>query len=497
MFAYNSMPPDPQVVGDRWREVWFQRMEESGLWLEQWLGHQRRDEYWAHGSVCEDYSAITCPVYAISGWADGYSNAVFRLLENLQVPRKGLVGPWSHKYPHLGKPGPAIGFLQEALRWWDQWLKGEDTGIMEEPSLRVWMQESVPPTTKYELRPGRWVAEPSWPSSHIQPAAYRLSRGQIVPSVADVSEDVLTVQSPLTVGLFAGKWCSYAETPDLPHDQRQEDGGALVFDSPPLESPIEVMGAPQVDLELSSDRPVGMVAVRLSDVAPDDRATRITYGLLNLTHRYGHEQPQEIEPDKPYRVRVALNHIAQVFPSGHRIRLAISTSYWPLAWPPPEPVRLAIYSWSSSLTLPVRPPEEDDIELRPFQEPEGAQPVTTTVVEPTHHNWWVIRDLANDQSTLEVLEDEGTFRLDETGQEYTSKAQEWYTSWADDFLSLRGETKGLRVMKRGDWFVRTETRTILTCNAAEFQIHAQLDAYEGETRVLSKNWHSSVPRDCV
>ena len=115
MFAYNSCPPDPDVVGEQWRQMWLQRLQGSSLWLDTWLRHQRRDSYWRHGSICENYAAITCPVYAISGWADGYSNTVFRLLTHLQVPRKGLIGPWGHKYPHIGVPGPAIGFLQEAI----------------------------------------------------------------------------------------------------------------------------------------------------------------------------------------------------------------------------------------------------------------------------------------------------------------------------------------------------------------------------------------------
>src|SRR5690606_38978645 len=116
-----------------------ERLGGSGLWLDTWLRHQRRDDYWKRGSVCEDYDAVQVPVMAVSGWADGYSNAVFRLLANLSVPRLGLVGPWSHKYPNLCVPGPAIGFLQETIRWWDHWLKGLDTGIMDEPMLRAYM----------------------------------------------------------------------------------------------------------------------------------------------------------------------------------------------------------------------------------------------------------------------------------------------------------------------------------------------------------------------
>ena len=283
MFAYNSMPPDPALVGERWREMWMKRLEGSGLWLEKWLGHQRRDDYWRHGSVSEDYGAIECPVYAVSGWADGYSNAVFRLLANLDVPRKGLIGPWSHRYPHFGAPGPAIGFLQDMLRWWDRWLKGIETGIMDEPMLRVWMQDSVPPTTSYEYRPGRWVGEPVWPSPHISERSYELAPTRLVPeqeTAADSDDITVSIQSPLTVGLFAGKWCSYAAGPDLAHDQREEDGGALVFESAPLSEPLEIFGATLVELEIEADRPVAMVAARLSDVRPNDEATRVTYGFL-------------------------------------------------------------------------------------------------------------------------------------------------------------------------------------------------------------------------
>jgi putative CocE/NonD family hydrolase len=351
MFAYNALPPDPALVGERWREMWQARLEGSGLWLEQWLRHQRRDAYWRHGSICEDFSTVKCPVFAVSGWADGYSNAVFRLLANLRVPRKGLLGPWAHKYPHFGVPGPAIGFLQECLRWWDKWLKGIETGIMDEPMLRVWMQDSVPPTSSYPYRPGRWVAESSWPSTSAEGRRFTLLPGRLEPGTVEIAEIPLTVQSPLTVGLFAGKWCSYSAGPDLAHDQRQEDGGALVFDSDVLDAPLEILGAPIVELELSSTKPIAMVAARLSGVAPDDKATRVTYGLLNLTHRDSSKNPVLLEPERRYCVRVKLNDIAQVFPAGHRIRLAISTSYWPIAWAPPAPVRLTVYSGASVFVI--------------------------------------------------------------------------------------------------------------------------------------------------
>ena len=76
----------------------------------------------------------------------------------LKVPRKGLIGPWAHAYPHFALPGPQIGFLQDMLRWWDHWLKGIDTGVMDEPMLRAWMTDSVKPAPHHEVLPGRWVA---------------------------------------------------------------------------------------------------------------------------------------------------------------------------------------------------------------------------------------------------------------------------------------------------------------------------------------------------
>jgi hypothetical protein len=92
-FGLMCLPPDPVLVGDSWRTMWLERLQNIPLFQENWLHHQRRDAYWKHGSVCEDYAAIECPVYAVGGWTDGYKNAIPRLLKGLKVPRKGLIGP--------------------------------------------------------------------------------------------------------------------------------------------------------------------------------------------------------------------------------------------------------------------------------------------------------------------------------------------------------------------------------------------------------------------
>jgi hypothetical protein len=394
-------------------------------------------------------------------------------------------------------PGPAIGFLQEVRAWWDRWLKGIENGIDEEPMFRVWMQESVPPTTSYNERPGRWIAESEWPSPHIAPLDFTLEKWRLAPATEDVPEQPLPIQSPLSVGLFAGKWCSYQAPPDLPHDQRQEDGGALVFESEVLDEDLEIFGAPTVELALSSSEPVAMVAARLSDVSPDDKATRVTYGLLNLTHRKSHENPTPLEPGKRYRVTVRLNGVAQRFPKGNRLRLSLSTSYWPLAWPPPKPVQLTIFGGTSTFTLPVRPPRPEDAELRPFEEPEAAEPLAATLIRPREEEWRVIRDLKRDISKLEVLLDTGVTRYEAIDLEIGSRTLETYTYRANEYDSLAGETRWERKFTRGDWEVRTVTRTLLTSNETSFHLRADLDAYEGASRVFTRSWHTVIPRELV
>ena len=304
------------------------------------------------------------------------------------------------------------------------------------------------------------------------------------------------MQSPLSVGQFAGKWASYNAPPDLPYDQREEDGGSLVFDTDVLAEPVEILGSPTVELDLSVSEPVAMVAARLSDVAPDGQATRVTYGLLNLTHRNGTGAPETLEPGTRYRATVQLNGVAQAFPPGHRIRLSLSTSYWPLAWPPPKPVLLTVHEGSSSLTLPVRPTREPDhLPQRPFGEPEGAPSLASTQLTAPEQRWDVKRDLVGYHSELEIVKDRGMVRLDDIVLDTGLRAYERYSAVADDFTSVSGETAWTMRFQRDNWDVRVETRTVLRCSESEFFVDATLDGFENDRRVFSRTWNETLPRD--
>ncbi|MSP82677.1 MAG: CocE/NonD family hydrolase [Alphaproteobacteria bacterium] len=493
MYGRASAPPDPAVVGDGWRAMWLERLETLPVFLANWLEHQRRDAYWKHGSVRENYGAIRVPVFAIGGWADSYSNAIPRLLAGLTVPCIGVIGPWSHFLGYEGGPGPLIGFLQEALRWWDHWLKGRETGIMQEPMLRVFMQGSDPPAPTYAIRSGRWVAEPLWPpKSGVASRRYALNPGRLDGTA--LPETTLTLRSPQDTGQAGGEWCAHATGTDLPTDQRWDDAASLVFDTPPLNETVDILGAPVATLDLAVDRPVAMVALRLNDVAPDGASTRVTYGLLNLTHRDGHERPTPLEPGRRYRVRVQLGDIAQTFPAGHRIRLAVSTCYWPIAWPGPAPVNLTLFTGASQLDLPVRAPRPEDAAVA-FAPPEAAPPMRKTILEPGRAAQTVNRDIAAATTTVTVDFDMGRIRIEDLDLEYGSWRREIFRVGWDDPIGARGEVTYKFTYRRGDWDVRTETRTVLTHTPTEFVIHADLDAFEGDRRIFTRSVDRRIVRD--
>jgi putative CocE/NonD family hydrolase len=494
MYAYLSMPPDPAVVGEGWRQSWLARLEAQRFLLREWAGHQRRDAYWKHGSVCEDYGAIAAAVYAIGGWEDGYSNTVPMLLEGLNAPCKGLIGPWGHAFPHAAYPGPAIGYLQEALRWWDHWLKGIDTGVMDEPRYRVWMNDSYRPLPFVDERPGRWIAETSWPTAGVTPRRLCLTAGGL--GEAAGAGPALIHRSPEDTGTSVLEWCSYGGTGgDFAADQRADDGRSLCFDSAPLAERLEILGAPAVELELSVDRPVAKLAVRLCDVWPDGASTRVTYTLFNLTHRDSHEHPAPLVPGERLRVRIAMNHIAHAFLPGHRLRVAISTSYWPQMWPAPAPVTLTLHAGASHLELPVRAPRDDDAALPPFASPVGAPPLDDEETRPGGTRRTVSTDVASGMTTVVMEKDSGGALIKAIDLEVDSVAVETYRVRADDPLSAEGDIVYRQGMRRDGWSARTETRTALRLSATEFICSAELDAYVGEDRVFTTRERFAVPRD--
>lgn len=491
--AGSSRPPDPAVVGHPWRAQWLERLRAIEHPIALWLSHQRRDDYWKAGSACEDFSRIKAAVYAVSGWQDSYSRNVLSLVENLKAPRKALIGPWAHGWPHMAAPGPAIGFLQESLRWWDFWLKGIETGIMDEPMLRVWMGEWTKPRKQVAQWPGRWVQEKIWPARENAKklcCASGALREQPAPA-----EDIV-IASPQTLGMTAGYQCSYGLGPDLSDDQQADDAQSCCFDSAPLDNAVEILGEAAVELEISCDRPQALLAARLCEVSSDGASLRVSYGLLNLSHRDADAEPTPITPGERIRLRLPLCAIAHRFSAGHRIRLALSTSYWPIAWPSPEPARAILHG--AVLSLPVRAANAGDEAAPPFAPPEGAAPADIVETRPQRTARALDR-IGTDPETGEVVltreRDRGAWRTLDTDVEYNARGVLVFAIRPGDPLSARQEFSLATELGREGWRTRTEAFSRLTATKEHFLLSARLEAYEGEERIFERDWELEIPRD--
>jgi uncharacterized protein len=500
LFGLVAQPPDPALVGEAWSARWHERLGSAEPFAARWLRHPLRDAYWRRGSVSEDYGRIACPVYAVGGWADGYSNAVPRLVAGLPGRCLGLVGPWAHVYPHEGTPQPPIGFLQEALRWWGAVRDGDPRGgpgPAGGPAYRVWMPEQ--PVVRHTGRvAGRWVAEAAWPSPRIAPRRLTLGAGGL--GDAGSREARLRVRSPQDTGLAAGAWCAFGPA-GLPGEQDADDERSLCLDSAPLGERLEILGAPVVEMEIAVDRPVAFVAVRLCERTPDGRSARVTYGLANLTHGADHARWRPLRPGQRFRARVALNDVAHAFAVGSRLRLALSTAYWPVVWPSPEPVELTLFTGSGFLELPVRPPRAEDADLPPFPPAEMAPGPEVVALDPGSSRVEVLRDGPGGEVAIEVQLD-----LDAAGAPALSRVEPIdlevgygirarHAVHPDDPLAARAEIEHTSVLRRGGWRVSTRTRTRVHADRERFHLEAELRACEGDAVVLERRFRDAVPRE--
>ena len=487
MWSYSSRPPDPALVGDKWRDMWLERLEAEPFLPAVWLEHQTRDAYWQHGSVCEDYSAIKAAVLAVGGWNDAYKNAVPALVENLRAPVKGIIGPWVHKYPHFAVPGPRIGFLQEAVRWWDKWLKGIETGVEDDPDLRLYVMDGVRPATRYDNRTGRWVGLDKGEFAGLGRQCLHLGPDR---DLGDTPQEIRAlVASPQHTGASAGEYCAIWLGPELPGDQRQDDALSAAFDTRPLAADLDIVGAPRVRLRLASDQPQGQIAVRLNHVHPDGASTRITYGVLNLSHREGHAAPVPLPVGAPVEVTLDLDHIAYRLPAGHRLRLAISSAYWPLIWPAPAPTNLTLLQGTVDLPL-----LGDAGRAVVFAPPETDAPWQSRVLRPPANSRVQSTDLGSGTVNLEIIDDFGEFEDMDHGLITGSVAREWWEIHPDDPLSARGRTHWTETIRRGKWSVRTETTSQMWSDSSHFYIEAWLEAWEGEDMIHEKSIKATLPR---
>ncbi|APX10922.1 CocE/NonD family hydrolase [Tateyamaria omphalii] len=477
MWSYSSRAPDPALRPD-WREMWLDRLEHEPFLPATWLRHQSRDAYWRHGSVCESYDAIEAKVLAIGGWGDAYKNAVPQIVQNIEGA-KGIIGPWVHKYPHFAVPEPRIGFLQEALRWWDRWLKGIETGVEEDPALRTYLMDGVRPATWYTDRPGRWLSD-----ARSDTQTWHLTDEGLTDTPGALA---CPISSPQHTGADAGEYCAIWLGPELPGDQRADDALSACFDSAPLADDLCVTGAPTLDLALSSDRPVAHIAVRLNHIHPDGAATRITYGVLNLAR----DLDRPLTPGRAEQIRLSPDHIAYRVPAGHRIRVAISTSYWPLIWPAPEAARIALHSGTLSVDAMTTAGDWT------FPPPDAAAPWNTEELRPETHIRRQETNMVTGITSLIIEDDFGKLRDLDHGLIAGSIARERWDIHPDDPLSARGTCHWTDELTRGDIHLRTEAHCAMWSDATHFHLTATIEAFENDTRIYHRTTQDKIMRNLL
>jgi putative CocE/NonD family hydrolase len=484
------MPPDPAIVGEHWRELWRERLNATPNILQTWLSHQRNDRYWQRGSVSTHYAGIQCPVYIVDGWVDTYVNTVPRILANVKAPRKALIGPWGHSPPQWTSPGPGLDWTYEEVRWWKHWLAGVPTGIMDEPMVRAYMPYRTTWETYPRETPGRWVAENSWPAEHIKPRTWFLDEGRLSPEAGSHASVVYVADK--VVGLQKPEWLPFPPE-GMPTEQTPDDRKSLIFDTRPLEADIEILGHPVARIRVSANRPVAKLALRLCEVTPEGKSWLVTYGLLNLTHREGHEHPVALTPGQSYDVKIDFSLIAHRFKAGNRIRLAVSESLWPLVWPSPEVVTLTISHGASSLELPVRPPVSDPGMPIPVKHAASTQagPLFGSLQEtgPDANGWY---DLHQDPPPMTtVVSDTGTTINGGYGLKERLRIREG----DNNSCSWEGEHTG--GFKRGEWDCTIHVAFKLTSTPDTFIIDETVRALDGDQVIFERISKSPIGRDLM
>ncbi len=476
MISSNALPPDPDIFGEGWFDEWMRRLEGTPQWPLEWLKHQRRDEYWMHGSPCADYASIECPTLLIGGWLDGYVDGMLAMAEELECPTRTVIGPWAHDRPATGVPGPTLDHLDLMAKWFGHHLRGDNNEIMEMAPVTVFVRTETPYDGDDVV--GHWRTEAAWPPPEGFPVDYPLS---------DLQASGTTWSGPQWVGKHAPAWDRSGITST---DGAADDANSLTFETEPLTEPMEILGTPEIVLSVKTDQPYGMVAARLLIVDADGLSHLICRGNRNLMYPNSLSDPQPPTPDETMTIRFPLMATSSVIPAGSRLRLALAGADFPVVWPPSGNFTLQIEPEASRLILPTVPQSRADHRV---EIPRSAQPPLPPVVYLGDVDTWSV-EAAEGQTGYRRQVATRQFQPERNELTYASD-QEWRVSVADhDPGSTTVESTSDLMLQRPGWEVKT-SGSLHISGTDSFEVVIELTATLNDTIIWQQSWAESIPRD--
>ncbi|WP_289778208.1 CocE/NonD family hydrolase [Campylobacter felis] len=492
MLAYQARFVDPKIDPNG-REKWLNRLENMPLWPTLWMEHPLKDDYWKHGSVSEDYAAIEVPVFALDGWADSYTNPVFTLMQGLKVPRKAIIGPWAHVYPHDGFPNPAINFLGEALKWWDKWLKDVENDTLDCPMIQAYIEKSLKPSAKVSEVKGRFVGLENYPSKDINNTNYFLNPYRLSSSK---SKEFIKINTPQNHGLLAGEWMGAGVLGESPADQRLDDGLAVIFESEILENDVDVLGYPLLKIRLSSDKEKAMLFAQLSEVREDGFVQRVSYGVLNLALNQEKSEFKPLTKNEFVERELRLDCCGHRFTKGSKLRLSLATTFWPMFWPMPENATLNLDLSACEFALPIFSGKDSN---KVDFDAQSAALTSLTILKEGKVNRSVSYDILSD--TFTYITDgvggvfgEGVYRFDEIDVLVEHNLKRELTLQNEDPLSAKYTITQKMKIGRENCMMDADIILTQTSDKEYFYIKGAMQVKENDKLVFNKNYDHKTPR---
>ncbi len=487
MVAMNSLPPVPAVFGEGWRDEWRRRIDDTPPWLLEWMRHPADGPTWRRGSIRlgpdgAGYERMACPTMLIVGWADGYRNNSFRVIEQYArhgLPWRLLAGPWVHRSPERARPGPNVDDDVDVLAFFDHHLRGGEP-IAGAPG-QVYVREPTRPEPDLVFHPGRWADIDTWPVDGMRHVAFGCGREGV---------DKLVVEGD--VGVAALNSCGGSLPWGQPLDQRADNARSLIYDWP-IEEREEVAGNARIAFRVRSDQDYGHISVKLCDVLPGGSSALITRTMIDLRHvgvwpadprGEAGRRPAPIVPGEWIDVELELEATTWTLVPGHTLRLAIAGSDWPNCWPPPGQLTLEVDTAAIELVLPVV-----DLPASQHAFVPGSGPGDD---ESDGVEWQITHDVLARETTASTRYGgtyeglHGAIVTDEYRGTVGVSTRNPGHAWA------RG-----RSTFAIDWpeaAVRTEASLDIRSDERAFDIAVRLRVWEGDDSIAEREWRTTLPR---